>query len=522
MGLRDFIMSPLNRRIQEAASAAKEEGFSRGLAEGMERLAAQLMQDQAKKAIPRMYALNYPWPYIIPQNPERKPHALFDDRLLREISRSCDPLRSCIEQIKREAVATPIKIKVRDEMESTDEAVAAARAFFDNYGGLGERGKDRIDFEKQLFEDLLSIGCCAVGLEYTRGGDVYQAFAVDASTIRVAVDQFGFQHPEHPFEQWIMGIKTGEFRDVDVIYRGIIPQTTSPYFLAPIEVAVRPLQRFLQVDDWNSAYFKIPLDPEIFETFPESWGAEQVAAYLQAVDEATKGDPVGKRKARIMPPGSQVHRRERKDQDFADYEPRIVKRICSLMGVQPASIGYEGEIYKVAQDAAHQQTSTFGVGAVLQIRKAIYDRILALGGWPELEVVDIDEEKETQGKRAERLSKASGGPYITVNEARAEEGRDPVEGGDVIRTPVKPGGGDSGEGGGKGGGQDRSEDLERWERKALRRFKEGKGAAVRFDSEAIPESMAQELMAALTAAATVEDIRSAFSAVKSHADTDAD
>lgn len=520
--LSQFILSRFHDDIEKRVSAAKDEAFNKGVATGVERLTNELLQDAEKKALPRFYAMGNPWPYYVGTNPERKPRAMFDDRTLREIAKTCDPLRSCIEHIKREVVSTPIKLKGKNDEKVSETKIEKARELFENEGAIGERGSDRIDFEKQIVDDLLSIGCLAIGVEYTRGGDLYQAFAVDASTIRVAIDAYGFKHPTQPFEQWVMGLKQGAFDDTQVLYRGLVPQTSSPYFVAPIELMLRPVQRFLQVDDWNAAYFNISVAPEVFFGFPEEWDASQVAEFMKALEESTANDPTEKRKPRILPPNSVVKHRDRKDQDFSEYEPRIVKRICSIMGVQPASIGYEGDIYKVAQDAAHQQTSTFGVGAVLQIRKAIYDRLLFLAGFGDIEVVDVDEEKETPDGRTKRLKEASGGAYITVNEARAEEGRNPVEGGDVVRTPMaKP-----------EQGQDRQDDQEgqpskrgdlvKWQRKALARLRDGRSLDFEFESQAIHESESEAVRAKLLRAKTPEDVRSAFSGVKSHAYDNAD
>jgi hypothetical protein len=56
-----------------------------------------------------------------------------------------------------------------------------------------------------------------------------------------------------------------------------------------------------------------------------------------------------------------------------------------------------------------------------------------------------------------------------------------------------------------------ADDLDRWERKALRRFEEGKPhRALEFESAAIPETLAEAIRGALETAQTAADVRAAF------------
>jgi hypothetical protein len=56
-------------------------------------------------------------------------------------------------------------------------------------------------------------------------------------------------------------------------------------------------------------------------------------------------------------------------------------------------------------------------------------------------------------------------------------------------------------------------DLARWERKALKALKDGKGAGVRFVPDALDEAEAAAIRDALRDAVTPADVRAAFKAV---------
>jgi hypothetical protein len=57
------------------------------------------------------------------------------------------------------------------------------------------------------------------------------------------------------------------------------------------------------------------------------------------------------------------------------------------------------------------------------------------------------------------------------------------------------------------------EDLKRWQRKATKRLKDGKGAVCEFESEHIPESIKGAILGALEAVQSVRDIADIFSNV---------
>jgi HK97 family phage portal protein len=65
-----------------------------------------------------------------------------------------------------------------------------------------------------------------------------------------------------------------------------------------------------------------------------------------------------------------------------------------------------------------------------------------------------------------------------------------------------------------------AEELKRWERKALKALRAGRGAAVRFVSEAIPAEEAARISAALGAATTPDAVKAAF--LKAEAEPDID
>jgi hypothetical protein len=261
----------------------------------------------------------------------------------------------------------------------------------------------------------------------------------------------------------------------------------------------------------------------------------------------------------------------RKEHDFQSWEDWNLHRVCSIFGVQPSSLGYPGKAYKVAQDESYDQTSEFGVGQLLEFRKATYDDLLVRLGYDDLECQNVTAQEEKALERANRNSKLVLAGIKTINEAREEEGAEPVEDGDTVLVPntmttldavlnpapeagmdgadgqkgeesptngkMSPGNTASQEDGAAAGGDNRrpvrpqrsfdgeadaeseavpprraarEQDLALWSKKALRRLKAGRGAFCRFESDAIPHGTAEIIELGLLEAADAEAVRRVF------------
>jgi hypothetical protein len=191
--------------------------------------------------------------------------------------------------------------------------------------------------------------------------------------------------------------------------------------------------------------------------------------------------------------------------------------------VQPASIGFVGEQYKVTQGESLAATTQFGAGPLLQWRKSLYDDLLRRRGYPELEARNVTPHETGAAARAARNEVRIRSGQCTPNEARAEEGLEPLPGGDTLflaggLVPLE-------QAAGAGEPADPEEPeapaepeaveraLRRWERKALNRLRATRSAACDFVSEALPTSMLVRIVQGLEGCPTPEAVRAHFQRV---------
>ena len=383
------------------------------------------------------YYLDYPWHFWIAQNPRQLPGKKVSVDVLRDFADRCDILRSAIEAIKRDVKSQPLIVRpldASDQSEETNRQIAEAQAFIGVNGGLGGHRCERRIFEDKIINDLLILGVYEGWRMRDRRARDIEVHPVDPATTRPRVDATGWPDPDTPYEQFIQGVQVCRFAPGELRYDGLHPRTDTPYFTSPIEWLLSPLSAMIKADDWNRAWLSGSTSHmgDVY-TLPAELSIQQVREFIELWQAMRSGDSIERQNTKFLPGNSQkISDHSRHDMDFQEYEMWLLRRVCSIYGVQPAALGYVGEQYKVTQEASFSETARVGVGAVLAVLEDFYDDLLASAGWPNLTAEYLTDDEAQKGKRSERLTKEAGGAYKTINEVRAEAGLPPIEGGDVV------------------------------------------------------------------------------------------
>ncbi len=427
----------------------------------------------------KVYGWDNPLQWSTPNPPQRRPGSMVSINTLRQMADNYDVLRACINHLKREVSAVPIQIVAKesgDDRKSTKRLIKDTTAWFEEPGGLGGIGRRRSQFESEVIEDLCVVGAAALYFARTRGGNLLEVLPIDASTIRPRVDAYGFPGPkEFVWEQWIYGALVQQYTRDDIRYDGIYPRTYSPYFASPIEWLINAVNAGLRADEWNRRWLTDGNTPAMMLAIPGVTPA-QAQEWTAYFDAMLGGNTQDRQKMKIVPSESTIVQGEHsKDQDFQLFELWLLRRTCAVMGVQPASIGFAGEQYKVSQEDSMESTSQFGAGVLLEWRQAMYNDVLSRMGLADrLTVENVQAVEEKAGERATRNATLVGAGIKTINEARQEEGEKPITGCDEpmmqntmipvsVAMQAKPDQGDTGDpnaknnggsgGNGSGGGK---------------------------------------------------------------------
>jgi phage portal protein BeeE len=462
-------------------------------------------------------------PYYQPTiSPERRPYAPVSISTLRALADNYDILRACIEQLKREVAVVPIQVVSRTgkKDEAAKARIAQAQFLFSEDGPVGRASVPYDHFEQSMLEDSCVVGCAAIFHRRNRGGGWLDCDVIDAATIAIPLDSFGWEADGGLYEQWIQGQKVRTFTGDDISYDKLYAVSYQPYGRSPVEWLIHSVNRALRVDGWNLTWFTEGTTPADLLGLPEAWSADDVIKFTNWFDSLS-GNTSARVKTRFVPGGTtRLGSKSGSDVDFTPQELWLLRRTCAIMGVQPASIGFTGEQYKVSQDESMHATSRFGVGVLLRLRKRRLDDILKRAGFGELETFIPEGETEKPKDRAAREQTEVQSGVRTINEVREARDLPPVEGGDtpLVQGTLKP-------------LADVLEppdptslppdplaqaraDLKRWERKALTRFRESHSASCEFVSEHLPAALVSSLLADLPGQADPAAIKALFRAAE--------
>lgn len=496
-----------------------------------------------------LYKIDRPFVYSTPQAPQRRPQALVTLDDLRRIAETYDVLRSVIQHLKREIAAVPIRLVAKDDGDDspgTQARIEKANLWFGRNGGCGGVGSRRSHFEATVIEDLLVLGSAAVWYQPARNGTPYQAIAIDSATIRPRVDAYGWPGPgENLYEQWVYGVLIRGFTRDELCFDGLYPISNSPYFKSPVEWLLTTVYSAIKADEWNRLWLTEGNVPGDFMTLPDTWTPDQVKDFTEYFDAIMSGNTLKRVKMAFLP-GVKDGNPTRKDQEFQQFEAWMLRRTCSIFGVSPAAIGHEEKQYKVSQQGSMDQTTEFGAGEILEWRKSFYDDMLARIGFEDLECQNVTSQEEASSERAERNVKLVTAGIKLINEARADEGMEPVDGGDMPLVPATqvplehallppepppiPGAASGKEPPGAREGLPREQpegkqtmdekpsgnraaldELLAWERKALHRLKDGKSLwYLTFKEKALPEALWADIRRNLAPCQSAEEVRKTF------------
>jgi HK97 family phage portal protein len=320
--------------------------------------------------------------------------------------------------------------------------------------------------------------------------------------------------------------------------------------LSFLVAAMTPIEMEIAMGFWNKNFFDEQNGiPDGLISVNKDTLDSDLARIRQEIRDFFGGTRRGVAIARETDMKYQAWGRSQKDAEFIQGADLVAKQIGRTMGFPD---GYWSESANRAN--AEQARATMIAGAVWPLLVALHEDMNAgviRRWWGEgfrAEFKDIRPEDRAL-KVSEQTLRIQ---YWTVNELRAEDGKDPLDdprgemfvaevgkGTPIVATPAaeqteefikkqedevaaleaEAGVGEGGDVVGEtteGGlpmeeeAPIKSTDLDRWERKAIKAVKAGRGALVRFESAAIPPEEQERIRAALGGAETVDEVKAAF------------
>jgi len=482
------------------------------------------------------------------------------------------PATICIAKRQEQLSSLRFSFKAKDpdkaEAPEIEAQIARAKEYVTRRGGLGGPGVPWREFLLEAIWDALAIDALPIWVERDGAGNITGHRMLSGLGVIPKRDANGWvpRPPEIAFEQWINGRRVQVngrpgYTAEELYYFRMRPRKKTVWGFPACEALVSQVMAWLFSEDWNLSFFTEGDTTEGTWRTPDSWTVDQIIKFTQFVNTRPKLDPKARHKSSWTPAGPQFEpTRRRDDMEWDDLQMRAIHLTAALFGFNATTIGFAGQVYKESQEDQIKAATRWGLVPTMLFIKDFIDLCLEDIGCGEIEQDWLPEEEDRL--KLSQLIRNAGPNVLTTNQARALLGQDEVDSRlgnclymvtatgllvtydpaaadpeaaykitfsekplpaaeaseegmtdpedapeqEDIETPA-----DASERAGADEPLDAAAqaDLELWERKALRRLRQGKGLGT-FASQAIPGATQSAIRRSLRAATTPDDVRRAF------------
>ncbi|MFZ0729093.1 MAG: phage portal protein [Methylovirgula sp.] len=350
---------------------------------------------------------------------------------LRGLAEGYDLLRLVIETRKDQVARLTGTIGPRDK-KSSDPRVTALRAFFARPDGMHSFA----DWLRLLLEELFVIDAPALYMTRDRGGRLTALLPIDGATIKPVIDDWG-RTPQpsieegrivYPvaYQQILKGYPAVDYSVRDLLYRPRNIRVNRAYGFSPVEQIITTVNIALRRQMFLLDYFTQGNIPDSLIGVPESWTPDQIASYQKYWDAYFDGDLGRRRRAKFVPGGVAKTFIQTKEPDLkSPFDEWLARIVCFAFSISPQALTQQ--MNRATAETQKEISEEEGLAPVLAWVKDLIDSIIAQEfAAPDLEFTFSAEAGVDPQTQETILSSCTSKGILTINEARAALGRDPL------------------------------------------------------------------------------------------------
>ena len=361
--------------------------------------------------------------------PQQSDAITFDD--LRQLADGYDVLRMVIEKRKDQLERLDWTIQRRDlastgvnEAQIKDRRVDEAISFFRN----PDKQSSWSDWLRALLEDLFVIDAPTIYLRKTLGGGLYALELIDGATIKRVIDDTGRTPvaPAPAYQQVLRGLPAVDYTADELIYRPRNRRTHRVYGFSPVEQILTTVNIALRRQSHQLSYYSAGSVPDALAGVPESWSVDDINRFQAYWDTLIAGESSERRKLRFIPGELSRNFKETKQPPLKDqYDEWLARVVCFCFSIEPTP--FVAQVNRATAETSREQSLSDGVEPLKRWVKGIVDDVLnRYMNMADFEFVWSDETALSAKEQAEIFATYVGAGVLTVNEVRAELGRDPL------------------------------------------------------------------------------------------------
>ena len=373
---------------------------------------------------------DYPAGYNLALEP--RPYSPVTFATLRQLADGWDLLRLVIETRKDQIARLAWSIKPRAAGGKPDARCAAITAFLSRPDGIHGWS----DWLRMLLEELFVVDAPALYCRRSRGGRLSALLPIDGATIKPVIDAWGrTPQPETvdgkvvwptAYQQVLKGFPAVDYTTRDLIYRPRNVRVNRAYGYSPVEQVVTTVNIALRRQLFLLEYFTEGNIPDSLIGVPEGWIPDQIASYQKYWDAYFSGESGRRRRAKFVPGAAAQSFVQTKEPELKSaFDDWLARLVCFAFSISPQAL--VSQMNRATAEVQKTLAEEEGLAPVLAWVKALVDDIIAteLGG-ADLELAWTPTETIDPAQQETILSSYTSRGILTLNEARAALGREPL------------------------------------------------------------------------------------------------
>ena len=373
---------------------------------------------------------DYPAGYNLALEP--RPYSPVSFATLRQLADGWDLLRLVIETRKDQVSRMAWAIKPRGASSKPDGRCAAIAAFLARPDGI----HGWADWLRLLLEEVLVIDAAALYCRRTRAGRLSALLPIDGATIKPVIDAWG-RTPQPDtvdgkivwptaYQQVLKGFPAVDYTTRDLIYRPRNVRVNRAYGFSPVEQVMTTVNIALRRQLFLLEYFTEGNIPDSLIGVPEGWTPDQIASYQKYWDAYFSGESGRRRRAKFVP-GAAAHSfvQTKEPELKSAFDDWLARLVCFAFSISPQAL--VSQMNRATAEVQKTLAEEEGLAPLLAGVKALVDDVIALElDGPDLEFAWTPTETIDPVQQEQMLSSYTSRGILTLNEARAALGREPL------------------------------------------------------------------------------------------------
>lgn len=363
---------------------------------------------------------------------------------LRAMRNSWGVLATLIQTRKNQLLRLPWTLQHKDQPRKKTKGLEEAKKFARRPDGILTYAQ----WSRKLMDDLFIADCPFIYIDRFPSGKFRGVEVLDGGMIFPLIDDSGrrpqttyeldaegivYLHRQPAYQQIAYGLPMINFSADEIIYPMESPRPDMPMFgygrveQIFIETTEAIRKTIYQTEFWRSGSM-----PELIITVPDNWNPKHIASFQAHFDALLSGNLTLKSKVRFVPGGMKPFdiKNASGESLWSQRDETLIRLACFALDIPPTP--FVKQVNRGTAQNAQQTAQEEGLYPLMSWYKDdVWDVVLAEAGYDDIEKVYLPRPEVDLLKQSQIQVNQVHNGIGTINEVREENGKEPIDGGDV-------------------------------------------------------------------------------------------